>query len=291
MKIYTLCMMLVVSLGGCRQAGSDTSSSALDTKVYASATPPVEQKSNTTVPIIELNIGGLLGGVKNGQWMAAKDVAGNLQAGDEYQIYNSENAVKSSAKANSPEVGSPCEEFYGINFSSETKKNGVAFGAGLSWNPMPRPVRNLDVNSPVYRKIVAETLAGKGLSGKDVKITQIFQTDLDGDGTDEVVLNATSFKKGLSSRSEAGDYSFVLLRKVVDEKAKNIILDGDFITKSANMGAPAQYKVSSIADLNGDGKFEIVVYAHYYEGEWAEVYELNGDTAESVESMKINCGV
>ena len=291
MKIYILCVMLFIGSSGCQWISSDASS-GLDTKVYASATPlPAEQKSDTVVPIVELNIGGLLGGVKNGQWMAAKNVGGNLQAGDEYQIYKSENSGKSSAKAKAPEVGSPCDEFYGINFDSETKKDGVAFGAGISWNPLPRPVKNLDVNSPVYRKIVAETLAGKGLTGKDVKITQIFQTDLDGDGTDEVVLNATFFKKGLSSRSEAGDYSFVMLRKVVNEKAQNMILEGDFITKSANMGAPAQYKVSSIADLNGDGKSEIVVYARYYEGEWVEVYELTGDVAKSVESMKINCGV
>jgi len=81
----------------------------------------------------------------------------------------------------------------------------------------------------------------------------------------------------------------VLLRKIVGKTAQNILITGEFITKKVEFGAPNEHRLSAIADLNGDGKMEIVIYGEYYEGHWSEMYELNGNKPTKV--LEIGCGV
>ncbi len=77
------------------------------------------------------------------------------------------------------------------------------------------------------------------------------------------------------SAGKSGDYSIVLLRAVRNGKAVNIPLSFDH-PKPGEM----QYitKLLAIADLEGNGKMEIVISSDYYEGISVAVYRLaNGD--------------
>ena len=38
--------------------------------------------------------------------------------------------------------------------------------------------------------------------------------------------------------------------------------------------APNSYKVIAVLDLNGDGKMEVVIGSHYYEGEMTTIYQM-----------------
>ncbi|MDQ3799514.1 MAG: hypothetical protein M3384_08695, partial [Acidobacteriota bacterium] len=91
--------------------------------------------------------------------------------------------------------------------------------------------------------------------------------------------------------AQRGSYSFVLLRKIVSGKVRNIIVTGDFVTKNINFGVPGKFEISSIADLNGDGKLEIIIYGAYYEGNWIEAYEMKGDKPAGIEILNVSCGV
>ena len=58
-----------------------------------------------------------------------------------------------------------------------------------------------------------------------------------------------------------------MLRKVTKNGVRDYLLDGNFFKSSQDSGgAPNRYEISGIADLNGDGKMEIVLYSEYYEG-------------------------
>ena len=291
MKTSGLIALLVLALSACFSVAGE--SQPLTGASDASPTPlKSEQVENQAiVPILETNIGGLLGGVRNGEWLSAKETAAQLKGGETYKIFGLTDAGESQLTGESPASEVPCEDFYSVSIKPERELDAVALGSSLNWNPALRSVVKIENNSAAYNKIVAETLSSKGLAKSAPKATQILQTDLDGDGINEVVISTASFKKGLTSRADVGDYSFILLRKVVDGKAKNVILSGDFVQKTSNAGVPAEYKISGIADLNGDGKMEVIVFARYYEGSWVEVFEMKNDSMSSVEKLKSACGV
>lgn len=292
MKLSGLFLLLIFGLAACFRVSSESSPPAnitLNPSTASIENPQLPQDA-AVVPILEMNMRGILGGSKGGRWLRAKDVAPNLKAKQSYKFFGLESSASSEVIGEQPTNDAPCEEFYNVDFNKSERKNGVAFGSQISWNPVPRPVKKIAVNSPVYRKIVTDVLKSKGLPKSAPKVTQILQTDLDGDGRDEIVLSATNFKKGLSSRGSVGDYSFVLLRKVTGKNAENFVLAGDFIKNAANAGAPSEYRVSGLADLNGDGKMEAVIFSHYYEGESVEVFQSKDGKMLSVEELTIACG-
>ena len=241
------------------------------------------------VPIVEMKIGGLLGGVENGKWITATRVGKTLKRETEFVLVGwkgvEEGGVSLGTKTE-PEI--PCREFYPIKLELEMD-SGVAIGSDAKWNPVPRSLAPIDLNNATYKKAIADVLKTKGIAKPTIKITHAYRVDLEGDGKEEVVLAATYYKGKLAPSAKTGDYSFVLLRKIIGGKAQNIILDGEFITKNIDVGAPNQYEISSIADLNGDGKMEIVIYGKYYEGHWAEIFELKGNKPMKV--LESGCGV
>ncbi len=243
-------------------------------------------------PIIELNIRGLLGGSRDGKWLTAAEVAGSLDQDLKYSIFSLPNTNSGTMTIPKPVLEPPCEEFYFIGEGDRDRAvNAIAIGENAAWQLQPRPVSEIARTSAVYQKAASELLAKKQLKRPPVNIDHIFQADLDGDGTNEVLISATHYKQGLMSRGSFNDYSFVLLRKVVNGKVHEEVLAGDFGSSAAGMNTPAQFKLSAIADLNGDGKMEVVIFAEYYEGSWIEVYEIDGNEAKLVEPLKIACGV
>jgi hypothetical protein len=50
------------------------------------------------------------------------------------------------------------------------------------------------------------------------------------------------------------------------------------------------FTVGTVADLNGDGKMEIVVDSAYYEGLGVEVWEYVNDDLGPVPRVSVGCG-
>ncbi len=239
------------------------------------------------VPLVEMKLSGLVGGVQNGKWLTAKQTAPKLKAANEFILVGWKGVEKGGTTVGKRgEIEDVCDDFYRMKFVL-TRDSGVAIGEHAKWNPMPRVPKA--INSAAYKKIVADVLKTKGIAKTTVKIEQAYSVDLEGDGRDEVVLVSTFYKKGLDSSPNVGDYSFVLLRKIVGKTVQNIVVAGDFIKRNIDFGAPNQYMLSSIADLNGDGKMEIIIYGEYYEGSWAEIYEIKENKPTKV--LETGCGV
>ena len=84
-----------------------------------------------------------------------------------------------------------------------------------------------------------------------------------------------------------GSFSILVLRKIVNGSVKNFVLNCDVHTEntdpsSSNWRIRYIYSIIGFADLNGDGKMEIISSGQYYEGKFYEIFEVNKDSAKSV---------
>lgn len=242
----------------------------------------------TVVPIIDVQTRGLLGGVENGKFVDAKTTFAKLSGEGKYSLFGIKGKIGAmTATIEAPDV--PCEEFYSVKSEFEGQ-DGIAIGTGMSWNPVPRAPRAINLQDKTYLGIVSAVLRSKGLTKSKAVIEQAVKIDLDGDGTEEVVLTASNYGGKIQASAKAGSYSFVLVRKIVGGKARNIMIAEEYIKKNIEFGAPSRFEVSAIADLDGDGKMEIVQYGEYYEGAGAGAYEIT-DKAVEIKALEANCGV
>ncbi|MEP7148602.1 MAG: hypothetical protein ABI857_06935 [Acidobacteriota bacterium] len=253
--------------------------------------PLAVSSQNVVVPIVEIKLGGLMGGVQNGKWLAPSSVSPKMPAETEFILIGhngvEEGGVTQGTKTRQQDV---CPDFTRMEFELKAD-SGVALGSSAKWNPVPRMPKPIDPNSQVYKTVVANFLKRKGIPRPVVHIKEAFRVDLEGDGVEEVVLSATYYKNGLSSDARPGDYSFVIVRKVTGKVVTDHLLEGDFVLRRIKFGAPTENHISAIADLNGDGKMEIVLYGFYYEGDFASAFEMKKGRPVKIKEFEIGCGV
>lgn len=85
-----------------------------------------------------------------------------------------------------------------------------------------------------------------------------------------------------------GSYSIVLLRRVVGGKVETDLIAGDFYVKDKS--SPAYlYEIPGVLDLNGDGKVEVIVHSHYYEGSETTIYDCSSGKCNAV--LSVGCGL
>jgi hypothetical protein len=227
----------------------------------------------------------LLGGAEKGKWIDAATTARQLRGGERYRIYTLAGQIGTSAGVvKAAEV--ICPETHFATFKPQPKVRAfVALGA--AHNPLPRKPQVLNPNSAVYRQAVAEILRAQGIANPDVRITKIVRIDLEGDGVDEVVLSATQISDN-DPDADAGDYSLVMLRKIINGKVQTIPIAENYYPKAEDFAAPSEFSIPAIADFNRDGTMEIMLNWSYYEGAGAELYTVQGSKLTKV--LSSGCG-
>ena len=158
-----------------------------------------------------------------------------------------------------------------------------------------------DTTQSVDVEAVRDFLKARGIADPKVRITRILRVDLDGDGEEEVLINATNyFSEAKSDHSAApfpeapiqaprpGDYSIVILRRVVDGNVQTKLVAGEVYWKSDESVAPNVYNLAAVLDLNGDGKLEVIIHSFYYEGGQTTIYQYDRDKIEAV--LSVECG-
>lgn len=252
--------------------------------VLASAAGVLAQSVHAVVDAEE---GCLMGGLSGGKWLEADAVKTMLKGGERYRLYTLTKAVGEVVGASPESAGEPCTDTQGVKFTPEARE-GVAVGG--DWNALPRVPRLASANDAVYRRLVAGILRKHGFVRPKVNITQVIRIDLDGDGREEVLVSATHLAgglggadRGMAFRAEPGDYSLVLLRKIVNGRVRDIpLVEEYFPRKDSEHWTPNQHKVAAVLDLNGDGRMEVILHGAYYEGSWSTVFRLDGDKVENV---------
>ena len=243
--------------------------------------------------------GVLLGGFIASQWVPA-DVLQESKAyhfdriwgGEEYKVY-------SVSGFEGVGVGSAIHttRLFAVTRDAQTLGFGTAkLAIGCDWNPVPRQAVALDTKNATYVKILKDYLERSGLPDASPQIMQLFKVDLDGDGADEVVIVAQNIisrdtaavtweaDKPLSRTADIpkdakkGEYSLVLLRKIVNGKVREIPLS-QYISLKDSETLPLLHKVYQFADLNGDGVMEIIVGENSCENLEYRAYAVKGDKA------------
>ena len=73
-------------------------------------------------------------------------------------------------------------------------------------------------------------------------------------------------------------------------KTQNQFVGGTFYTKT-NDYYDGEYTLSEIADLNGDGKMEMIVKTYGYEENWLKVFEIKAGKPSEIKILSYYCGV
>ncbi len=243
----------------------------------------------TVVPIIYSET--LLGGAQNGNWVTAEKTDAQLKDKTEFNIINFNGIKKGSIFGAKGERGD-CDNPRIVFDEPEANDNdspAFAIGANAKWNPVPRIPQPLSVTNKIYTKLVSDFLKSKGIAKSKIVITQAYQIDLEGDGQKEIIITGNYYKKGMAEEQNIGDYSFILLRKIVNGKLQTIFSNGEFFTpkllRSGEYAPPEERVIKAIADLNGDGKMEFVLSVFGYEAHSHTIFEMkNGKPVKVLES-------
>jgi hypothetical protein len=118
-------------------------------------------------------------------------------------------------------------------------------------------------------------------------IKQLYRTDLEGDGVHEVLVVAEVVSPGFLL--EPGDYSISFLRKVVQGEVQTAIL-GDTVVLDEDDQFAGAHGIGGVADLNGDGKMEIIGNTAYFEGFQVDVWEYVDDELGPLVALQVGCG-
>lgn len=249
-------------------------------------------------PIVEVESGYFFGAISDGKWIKADETANSIKDETTYRVYGLTQAL-GEAKGGKPKAeGAPCDETFVVSLSPELEEGVIAIAA--PWNALPRKPKMTDPTQKAYVDAVRDFLETKEIKQPKVKIDNILRVDLDGDGEEEVLISATNYfdKSGrVPMRSPAGSYSMVLVRRVIAGKVETQLVEGEFHPKAypgkgsdpdASFDAPNAYKVVGTFDLDGDGKLEIVIHSHYYEGGATTIYRCDPKKTEAL--LSVACG-
>ncbi|HEX2950494.1 MAG TPA: hypothetical protein VHV83_13170 [Armatimonadota bacterium] len=241
-----------------------------------------------TFPIVSGRNGVIFGGVLNHSWIDVDLMREKIKRGQQYRLYSATKylGVAKGSAVQEEGGGGPYIEF---NVPAGVEESDAVVAVGAPWNALPCVPKAQDVHQPTYQAIVRDLLTRKGLPDAEVNITRLWRIDLEGDGTEEVLINATTLREGFSKEKpyKRGDYSMVLLRKVIKGKIETIPIELNYYTYDAppNIGwdgVPIINSLQGCFDLNGDGVLEIMTHTDGLPDLWETIYQVNGANVKSV---------
>lgn len=276
-----------------------TTPTAPSTTSVTAATTTTTVASDTTTSLLEGNWAdgplvttdfGALGWWNGSDWLDAEtEGALPIVGGEDYQTIVLDSLGLTTA---GPQTV-VCEplELLGVQLADPGLLGDVPgpYGVAVSapWELQPYLFEIPD-DDGTYAGFAAEILSARGLDVANPVIKQLVRTDLEGDGVNEVIVVAEEVTPGLLM--EVGDYSIVFMRKVIDGEVQTAILEETVV-----LGDDQQYSgahsVGTVADMNGDGRMEIVTNSAFFEGFGVSVWEYVNDDVGPVIRLQNGCGV
>ena len=300
MKKYWLLGVLVILMPACNALTSPLTAptpdivfptfSAEATSTPAIMAPTIAQGQSDVQPfsaVIARMAPGpffLLGGTENGEWLSPETILPHV-SNEIYQIYSLD-GLAGSANGEKPVLNEICQ-LYRVDIGL-VPQDDLSVGITGNWDVTPRLVEEFPTDTPAYVDELTNWLIDKGFPEPAVEISQILRVDIEGDGTDEVLVSASHFVEPTGHDVEFGDYSLVLMRKVVGDSVMTIPIIADYYYEVA-MQFPLTYAMTLPADLNNDGVLEVLVGVERWEGLGIIAFEIDGTTVHPI--FEALCGV
>lgn len=216
----------------------------------------------------------LLGGVSRDAWLAPEVSMMRFAGEATYSLHTLQQGYKYFFWGKTPDPSPTCNSFtIGTDINvDETGMVAVLDG----WDVTKRTATELSAESEFYRQVVIDWLAAMGVASPQPENLQIFRVDIEGDGTDEVFISATHLDDSQHT-TKAGDYSIILMRKVVGNNVVTKFVTGDqYNSQQMEMTFPRTFSLANFMDLNQDGVLEVVVDIRGWEKFGAIVVQIDG---------------
>ena len=216
----------------------------------------------------------LLGGVSTNEWLPPDATVTRYGGEATYSLHTMTQISKYFIWGKVPQFSPTCGNYF-INADPGLDEPGFV-GVVDGWNVTRREVVELSAEAQVYQQTVIEFLTAMGVAALQPSTLQVFRVDIEGDGVNEVFISATHLDD--SQRTpKAGDYSLVLMRKVVGNDAVTKLVVGDhYNVQQPEMPYPRTYTLANFIDLNQDGVLEVVVDIKRWEWFGAFVFQVDG---------------
>jgi hypothetical protein len=223
----------------------------------------------------------LVGGFKEDRgWLSGADTSPYVDPETSYDFFSPNGFFQVPGSA--LERSHVCENFF---MPSSVPLPETMVGVASGWISEKRATRDLSTDDPSYIQAVTEWFQSQGDYPPEIHITRILQVDIEGDGVNEVLLSASYFKDISGHMTETGDYSMVLMRKVVGNEVLTIPLVKDYYISSTpelELSYPKTYTLAEALDLNRDGTLEVIVGVSRWEGGGAIVHRVDGQNVREV---------
>lgn len=151
--------------------------------------------------------------------------------------------------------------------------------ANLVSNPLPRPVRLENATSAADRFRIAAFLRSRRVQDRNPRVTQHLSVDLNSDGKVEHLLVAARIPRAVEGVSK-NFYSAVFLRTA----SGTLIPFPGAATAEVKIyeDSVSRFKILACADINRDGKMEILVEGKYYEHTEILAFAFDGKRVRSL---------
>jgi hypothetical protein len=239
--------------------------------------------------------GAVLGWFLAGEWVSDSDRV-QLGGDEVYQIFDLEGAA---GERQAGEIVRYCgdlgEEFDDQGVQFEPEVSGIAV-----WAPWTVEAGKLELASPTPEIIAAgeAVLADHGLGDTMPRFAQVFLTDLDHDGVEEVLA---VLERNPGEFPAPGDHGLVILIEGGEDDARVAVLIEDVVTADQLSESPdtfdnwfltaTAFRVTAVADVNGDGLDEVHVAYGAYESWGSILYEWQPSSREFSAVLDSGCGL
>lgn len=227
-------------------------------------------------PVVRDNI--LLGGVLQGRLVNDEKIVNAIKGKEKYRCYRNHVFQRMATGSKIEEGGSETR----ITLAKAGEYDIAICG---NWNAVPRKPKRIATTTE-DRAAVLALLRAHRLKHPKVRITAEYAVDLDGNGTIEHVICATTpnadfTPHGLgASTIKKDDYSLVMITTMVKGVRKSIFVEGNFYPRVSDLNIAKEYYFGGCYDIDGDGKLEVLVNFMNSEEIWGStIYRFTGSKA------------
>jgi len=216
----------------------------------------------------------LLGGVSRDTWITPDESVSRFSGEVTYSLSNMTQQAKYFLWGKSPEFSPTCKSY---SVPTDAGLNEAGFvGVVDGWTITKRQVDELSADGEFYQQVVVDWLTDEGVKDPQFDTLRVYRVDLEGDGSDEIFINATHLDESQHT-TKAGDYSIVLMRKVIGNEVVTKLVAGDvYDSKELEITYPRTYSLANFIDLDQDGVLEVAVSFLKWEGFGASVFQVDG---------------